>query len=531
MSDLKDKTNEKETKHRGTGGKKVPPHTPHSDNSLETKELSKEDITKLMEQEKKKKMKVDLPQADATQPMTAVKMPEPKKEVEEKPVKKSPEPETVDLDLNLQPPSGEPLLKKEEKPIPMPPDRLPEMEEEIPLHIPEPARAPISSLTRMLLVVVAVLLIILFYFMFKPRETPLISGKPAGEKEEKVTAAQEPDKVTEAIKPTYKDTDVDKTRVKPAEKEKEITLYELSDEAFQGTAPLKVKEKGPIISEESDPEIAAIGDALRHRVEILHGSKTSTRGGIETKITSGKFHGFMITNTFQQKDDQIISNETVIVTPLRGRVLIKGNILDSIIKTDYEKLHRELETAGIEVIKTPLTEEGIINVQLLVTKLYGIPVKPEFLIGSESVGSVELGMPIERIYSVLPPSKYIIIEKEILLEDKFYNTYKVCDLQTEPLFFINGKDNKVWGIQVVSKKYKTAKGLGIGNTLGEFRINYVGSTDIKIGATSGRVPFVSINEVNGMFLLQEEGINFVTQVFPNDTKITYILVGSSPFIH
>jgi len=527
MSDLKDKVNEKEKKYSGAGGKKV---APQSDDSFETTELSKKEITKLMEQEKIKKMKADLPQADATQPMTAVKRPEPKKEVEEIPVEKLPEPETVDLDLKIQPPPDEPLLKKEEKPIPTPPDRLPEMEEEVPIYIPEPARAPISSLTRMLLVVVAILLIILFYFMFKPRETPLISGKPAGEKEEKMTAAQEPGRVTEETQSAYKDTVTDKPEVKPAEKGKEITLYQLSDEMFQGTAPLKVKEKGAIISEENDPEIAAIGDALRHRVEILHGSKTSTRRGIETKITSGKFHGFRIINTFQQKDDQIIRNETVIVTPLRGRVLIKGNILDSITRTDYEKFHRELEVAGIEVIKTSFTEEGIITVQLRVTKFYDRPAKPEFLIDNESVGSIKLGMPIERIYSILPPSKYIIIEKEILHEDKFYDTYKVCDLQTEPLFFVNAKDNKIWGIQVVNKKYKTANGLGIGNTLGEFRINYLGNTDIKIGATSGGVPFVSINGVNGMFLLQGVGFNFVSQVFPNDSKITYILIGGSPFI-
>ena len=539
MSDLKDKVNETGKKFRGTGDKKVPPH---SDDSFETKELSKEDIAKLMEQEKKKKMKADLPQADATQPMTAVKTPEPGKEAEEKPVKKSPERENVDLDLKMQPPPGEPSLKEEkkesdaeaakevEKPIPKPPDRLPEMEEEIPIRFPEPSRAPISSLTRMLLAVVAVLLIILFYFMFKPRETPLISGKPAGE-EVKVTETQKSERVTGETQSTIKETVTDKSAVKPDEKGKEITLYELSDEMFQGTAPLKVKEKGPIISEESDPEIAAVGDALKHRVEILHGTKTRTRRGIKTKITSGKFHGFRIINTFQQKDDQIIRNETVIVTPLRGRLLIKGNILDSIIRTNYEKFHRELDVAGIEVIKTPLTEEGIINVQLRVTKLYGRPVKPEFLIGSESVGPVTLGMPIERIHSVLPPGKYIVIEKEILHEDKFYDTYKVCDLQTEPLFFVNAKDNKVWGIQVVSRKYKTANGLGIGNTLGELRINYLGNTNIKIGATSSGVPFASINEMSGMFLLQGEGFNFLTQVFPNDARVSYILIGGSPFIH
>ena len=85
--------------------------------------------------------------------------------------------------------------------------------------------------------------------------------------------------------------------------------------------------------------------------------------------------------------------------------------------------------------------------------------------------------------SVLPHNKYIVIEKEILHEDKFYDTYKVCDLQIKPLFFINAKENKVWGIQVVSDRFKTARGLGIGDTLAEFRINYLKNTDIKIGAT------------------------------------------------
>ena len=126
------------------------------------------------------------------------------------------------------------------------------------------------------------------------------------------------------------DTGMDITVIRPAEKKKEPTLYKLSNELFQGAAPLKVKEKGPVISEENDPEIAAIGDALRIRVETILGSKTRTRRGIETKTTSGKFHGFKVTNTFQRKGDQVIRNETSIVTPARGWVMIKGNILDAI---------------------------------------------------------------------------------------------------------------------------------------------------------------------------------------------------------
>ncbi len=542
MSDIEKKANEE--KPGGAGGKKVPPQ---GAGSFETKELSTEEIAKMMELEKKRKIKADLPQADTTQPMTSVKIPEPEKKEEEKPVEKMPGP--ADVDLRTQRLPDELPVKKEDMEIeqeikeikqepvkemkesgPMPIDTLPELEDEI--SVPEPVRAPTSSLTQVLLVVVAVLLIILFYFMFRPGETPpvIVQSDETGTTE----VTEKLETLTEEIQPTETDTDTDTdmdiTLVRPAEKKKEPILYKLSHELFQGTAPLKVKEKGPVISEENDPEIAAIGDALRIRVESILGSKTRTRRGIETKTTSGKFHGFKVTNTFQRKDDQVIRNETSIVTPSRGWVLIKGNILEAIRKIDYEKFHRELEAAGIEVVKTPLTDEGIITVQLRVTKLYGRPVKPEFLIGSSSVGGVKLGMPIKMLGSVLPPNKYIVIEKEILHEDKFYDTYKVCDLRTEPLFFVNAKDNNVWGIQVVSDRFKTARGLGIGNTLAEFRINYLENTDIKIGATPGGVPFVSINEVKGMFLLQEKGINFVTQVFPNNAKITYVLLGNSPFI-
>jgi len=533
MSDIEKKINQE--KPGGAGGKKVPTQ---DTGDYETKELSMEELAKRMELEKKRNMKADLAQADITRPMTAVKIPEPKKKEEEKPGEKLPEPSDVDLRTQRVPdelPVKKEDMEIEHKPLKklketgsMPVDTLPELEDEI--SVPEPVRTPTSSLTRVLLMIMAVLLIILFYFMFKRGETPPVMDQSEETGTTEVT--KKPETSFEEIQPAETDTDtvMDITAIRPAEKKKEPILYKLSNELFQGTAPLKVKEKGPVISEENDPEIAAIGDALRIRVETILGSKTRTRRGIETKTTSGKFHGFKVSNTFQRKGDQVIRNETSLVTPSRGWVMIKGNILDAIRKTDYEKFHRELEVAGIEVIKTPVTDEGIINVQLRVTKLFGRPVKPGFLIGSSSVGGVKLGMPIKMLESVLPHNKYIVIEKEILHEDKFYDTYKVCDLQIKPLFFINAKENKVWGIQVVSDRFKTARGLGIGDTLAEFRINYLKNTDIKIGATPGGIPFVSIDEVTGMFLLQEKGINFVTQVFPNDAEITYVLLGGSPFI-
>lgn len=415
--------------------------------------------------------------------------------------------QTTDIDENAQ---------KEEGGT----DQIPGPEFEIPKIV----RPPSITLTQKLMIVVVILLIIMFYFMLKPRPEPTASKESAEKKGEIAAITKKSDIVTEEIQRP------DTSLIKTVKKEKKNPVYELSDDMFRGTAPLNVSEKGPVLSEENDPEIAAIGDALKIRVGIIHGSKTITRRGIETKITSGTFQGFRITHTLQRKDGQMIKNDIAIVTPLRGRVLINGGILDSVRNTNYEKFHRELEASSLEVIKDTLQEEGIIVVQLRVTELKGRPVKPEFFIGNSNVGKVKLGMPIEMMKSVLPSSKYMFVERKILHDDDYYDTYKVYDHQRKSLFFVNEKDEKVWGIQIVSERFKTDKKLGIGNKLIEFRIHYCKIKKIEISSTAEGMPFVSIEGVNGKFFLEGKGIDFKNKVFPDNTKIGYILIGNSPFI-
>jgi hypothetical protein len=387
-----------------------------------------------------------------------------------------------------------------------------------------PAPPATSSTTRTLLLVVLLLLLILFYLMFfKEHQAPPGPVTPTTT-EETAAVTGEPETVTEQPPASIIDT----APAKPADKEEPPPVYELSDDAFQGAAPLTVKPSGPVISEEVDPEIAAVADALKVRVAIINGSKTRTRRDIKTTISSGMFQGFKVTHTLQEKADEVIRDDIAVVTPSRGILAVKGNILDSIKRTNYEKFQQDLETSGLEVTKSLEEEEGVVNAQLRVTKFRGKPIQPAFLVGPDNLGPVKLGMPIEDMEVAL--KGYVVVPKRILHGDTYYDTYKVLDRRNRSLFFINEKDGKVWGIQVVSNKFKTDGGLGIGNTLAQFRIYYLKNAKLSISATPAGAPFVSVQGMSVRFFLQGKGMDFNNQVFPDDLKISNILLGGSPFM-
>lgn len=423
---------------------------------------------------------------------------------------------------DLKPPGDIPEEGGDET-VPSPVQQYPELEK----FSAQARQSSMSPLTRLLMVVVVVLLAVMVYFMFDKDDVPT----PAGTTD---TTGRQPAMVTEDMQPpdeeTTTGTETETVRPAPAKTEAPPPVYPLPDDEFQGAAPMEVREEGPVLSETSDPEIAAIADAFKIRVEIVGGTKTTTRAGIETTVTSGNFQGFNIVNTFQQKGEEVIKNETVIITPSRGKVAIKENFLDSVKKTDYETFRQELETSGIEVIKKELPEEGVISVQLRVTELFGKPVNPEFLIGPGSVGAVKLNMPVDKMKSALPSGKYTVVDKRMLQDDTYYNTYKVLDRWNNPLFFVTEQAGKVWGIRVLSDKYKTAKGIGLGDTLNKFRIFYLKSGKVTASATPGGAPFISVEGEQAKFFLQGDGLNFEKQVFPGNLKVSDILLGGSPFI-
>ena len=131
---------------------------------------------------------------------------------------------------------------------------------------------------------------------------------------------------------------------------------------------------------------------------------------------------------------------------------------------------------------------------------WGKPVAGELLIAGKSVGHIALGMPVDRMKNQLLAS-YVILKRKVLINDVYYDVYKILDQGNEPLLYVYEKDGKVWGISIISDAFKTAKGIGIGNSLEQMRINY---PVIKLAYSEKRTPFVQVDDVAGIFIVQGE---------------------------
>jgi hypothetical protein len=314
-----------------------------------------------------------------------------------------------------------------------------------------------------------------------------------------------------------------KPQAEPAPKK-----YILTEGDLSGEAPLKVRAKGALVSDEKDPEIAAVGEALRTRVEMLHGikSRTTNRGGIVTETSSGTFQDFRINSTRIKSDGKITKDEIIVTIPSKGIFIIRDNMLDAWRNCNYETIMQDLINAGIGIDIRRDAVKGIVNVKLSITTLKGIPAANDYLISGRKVGSIELEMTILRMKATLP-ANYNYVKKRIEYDNEFYNVIKVFDEKKNPLFFVNEQDSKVWGIQIISGKYTTEKGIGIGSTLGRLKIYY---PNPKIWSYKGSAPLVSVAGLAGVFVLENEGIDFEKQVFPNNTKIASIVIGGSPYL-
>ena len=112
----------------------------------------------------------------------------------------------------------------------------------------------------------------------------------------------------------------------------------------------------------------------------------------------------------------------------------------------------------------------------------------------------------------------------MLVNDIYYDVYKILDQSNEPLFFVYENKGRVWGISIISEIFKTDKGIGIGSSLGNMRINY---PKVNIGISEKKIPFVKIDSVDGLFVIQSEGVDIIKQIFPSKAKIISILIGNS----
>lgn len=388
------------------------------------------------------------------------------------------------------------------------------------------AKRPSITLFTLILVILFGFTVVIF-LLNKYREEHILAA--AAEEEEAAVVTRETSGTAEPgmarstpgkVAPkTTAEPQTPQTQVGPAK-------YGLPETELSGKALLKVRAKGPLISNEKDPEIAAVGEALRVRVEMLYGVRRRAQRGSIIETAAGVFQGFKVNSTRVTSAGKVTKDEIVVTTPTKGIFIIRNNILDAWRNCNYEQIYRDLDNSGIKVIKRADPVEGIVNVRLSVTALKGIPAVNGFLISRRRVGRIELDMTIRQMKSALP-GNYVYVKKRIEFENEYYDVIKVFDGKKTPLFFVNEKDNRVWGIQLISAKYKTGKGIGIGSTLGSLKIYY---PKPRIWSTKGSAPLVSVDGIAGVFILQNEGIDFEKRVFPNSAKIESILIGGSPYL-
>lgn len=298
----------------------------------------------------------------------------------------------------------------------------------------------------------------------------------------------------------------------------------LSDDEFTGQAPMRVKESGPLFSAATDPELAAMVDALKIRLQASIEGKTVGRGTFATTTHKGDYRGFKISVEEKSERQQILSEETIVTTPQKGVIRTVNRVLQSVNGSDLERFRAELKNAGLEVITQPVhATGGLCKVQFRVVGGFEKPVAEDWLISGRRVGKIMLDMPTNQLENILI-SAYVVLKRKVLVNEVYYDVYKVLDQSNEPLFFVYENQGRVWGISLISDLFRTAKGIGINSSLGSLRINY---PQVKIGLSGKNIPYVKIDDIDGLFILPNEGIDLKRRVFPNRTKIISILIGNS----
>ncbi|MFH2107864.1 MAG: hypothetical protein ABII93_04265 [Chrysiogenia bacterium] len=299
----------------------------------------------------------------------------------------------------------------------------------------------------------------------------------------------------------------------------------LTDDAFAGQVPDSVRAKGPLISQDIDPQLAALADAFKKRLELLQGSQMVVRGNTQTKITKGEFRGFKINAIDKIENQNVVSSEITVTTPKHGYIKSLDNVLETVKDTDFSRVGLEIQDAGLEFFALPaLLADKMVRMQLRSMRFFGKPIPGELLISGKSVSRITLGMPVAQMEKLFIES-HIVLKRKILVNDVYFDVYKILDQSNEPLFYVYENKGRVWGISLISEIFKTKKGIGIGSNLGMMRINY---PQIKLNHSEKKTPYVQLEGVEGLFIIQGDGIDFAKKVFPNGNKVISILIGNSP---
>ena len=383
-------------------------------------------------------------------------------------------------------------------------------------HFRTPEKSPYRPLLVILVVVVVCFLALIIYQMVRTHKNTLVLKKATELSSQEVAESE-----------LLKYLDQDKPRIKEKE---ELKRFAFSNDIFHGMAPLRSRKEGPVISKNQDPELAAIVDALNIRSRMMFGVKIKKKGNVITETCNGTIRGFKINSNKAKESGELIQDEITLFTPSRGIIKIKNSILESVSRTSYDEILKDLESSAIIHQKRIVSRENILQIQLRFGDRGEKKSADGFLIFGDRVGDIKLGMGITEMKSILS-TKYRVLRRKIMVGNRFETILKIDDRKRIPLFFIYERNEKIWGIDIVNDRYRTGRGIGIGSTLGMVRIFY---TNINIVSIIGKITYLFIGDSekkNIKFILADDNrIDFNKEVFPFDIKINSILIGKSPYL-
>ena len=298
---------------------------------------------------------------------------------------------------------------------------------------------------------------------------------------------------------------------------------DLPDDAFAGVAPIQTREGGALISEGEDAELAALADALNVRVRLLHGVKVRRSGDVRIETATGSFHGFRLTSVRSSSDTEVVRDEVTVTIPSGGKFVVKQRILEEIDRVDLNQVARDLKAASFQLVTRVRSEDRVVEVNL--RRMADPEAAAGGDIGGSRLGDLTLGSPSGAIRRLIPPS-YSVIKRKILVGDEFVFTYKVEDDRRRPLFYVYEENGRVAGIEVVSERFKTIDGIGIGSSVAEVRMNH---SDLRVSATPSGITYLYADREGVKFVLAEDSRIDLDQPFvPFDVRITVVLIGRTP---
>src|SRR3990167_1458366 len=163
-------------------------------------------------------------------------------------------------------------------------------------------------------------------------------------------------------------------------------------------------------------------------------------------------------------------------------------------------------------------------ISLMLSSFFNFVLATDLDISNGRLGSIKVGESISSIYKVF--NKDMTRKTDLLLEGdpspaiEVFLSKKEKNERSPALVFEEHPEGKIWRINVLTNKFKTKDGLGIGSRLGDLKKFYKG----KIVTGEGNIVFVSSSTAQSFLLNYDELKYLKSKKVPNSVKVKSILI-------